>query len=29
MDGLIEILKMVVANVLGRYTYDWLKKIFK
>ena len=28
MDGFIEILKMVVSNVLGRFVYDWLKKFF-
>ena len=29
MDGFFEIVKMLVANVLGRFAYDQLKKFFK
>ena len=26
---LIELVKRIVASVLGRFVYDWLKSIFK
>ena len=29
MGGLIEFVKRIVANVIGRIVYDWLKHLFK
>lgn len=29
MGGLIEFVKKIVATVIGRLVYDWLKQFFK
>ena len=29
MDALIDIVKMLVANVFSHFAIDWLKKLFK
>ena len=29
MGILVQLVKRIVANVLGRFVYDWLKDLFK
>ena len=29
MGVLVQIVKRIVTNVIGRYVYDWLKELFK
>ena len=29
MGGLIKFVKKIVASVIGRFVYDWLKHLFK
>ena len=29
MDGFVDILKMLAANVISHFVVDWLKKLFK